>query len=451
MLDLYIKKKFRGSVLITTVVVVAILCGFIGLSISKLLNTGTKAFSVTNINSQAMQYALNEADLCRARKYSELNSLARQAVAGTGFEKRIIVSTDASAEIKTAVVDIFEGSSAFPVASITVKKPRINDVLYDSPGDNTDGAMTQKAATDYFALKDSVFTKDEAYSIFITQSRAEALLKALEDSIADNYLTKEQAQNIYRTISDSYSKGETDSLLNALRRQVDVNRANIATNSSNISNITTRLKNVEDALDLYLKITDAADIYLTKAVAASTYAEKTTAVTHMANAAAGNASRPVYINSNGVATALTGTVGSETEPVYLKNGVFTPVTLPKIEYCTDTPSTSSTASSDKPCVIVQNYSNGTEWYRVYSDGFCEQGGYIGTENYGSYVGIVNMPIAYKDINYTINTVAEGPSYGSTGVCSHWFPISGTKTVSSFRLNNCSHFNGTYWETRGYIR
>lgn len=76
-------------------------------------------------------------------------------------------------------------------------------------------------------------------------------------------------------------------------------------------------------MSLYLKIKDAADIYLTKTVAASTYATQATAVTHTANSAVGSATRSVYVDANGKAKALSGTVGSATEPIYLLNGVFT--------------------------------------------------------------------------------------------------------------------------------
>ena len=40
-------------------------------------------------------------------------------------------------------------------------------------------------------------------------------MKALEDAVADEYLSKTNADNIYRKIADSYSKGQTDSLLDA--------------------------------------------------------------------------------------------------------------------------------------------------------------------------------------------------------------------------------------------
>ena len=177
--------------------------------------------------------------------------------------------------------------------------------------------MSQKAVTELFALKDDVYTKDEAYGLFLTQSRAASLLQALEDAVADEYLTKADAAVIYRKVSDSYSKGDTDSLLQAIKDQVSVNKARISTNAGNISSnltsiysiktdVTTiygRLQTVEDALDLYLKITDAADTYLTKALAESTYQKKDTAVTHTAGTAVGSSTNPIYINSSGQAVA----------------------------------------------------------------------------------------------------------------------------------------------------
>jgi hypothetical protein len=44
--------------------------------------------------------------------------------------------------------------------------------------------------------------------------------------------------------------------------------------------------------------------------------------------------------------------------------------------CTTKATTTSSASSSKVAVVVQNYVNGTSWYRVWSDGWIEQGGYL---------------------------------------------------------------------------
>lgn len=272
-----------------------------------------------------MQYVLNSADTVRATRYDDLKSSALAQVGSTRFYRSVTVENDTSAiDKKIATIKVFANKNdANPIAEMVVNKSRISEVLYDTIGNHTDGAMTQEASTRLFALVDNVFSKDEAYHTFITQSRAEALLKALEDAVADEYLSKTDADNIYRKIADSYSKGDTDSIHRALKQHVYNNKVDIATNGSNISSLSNRLKTMEDAMSLYLKIKDAADIYLTQTVATSTYATKVTAVIHVANTAVGSSTRPVYVDANGNAKALSGTVGSATEPIYLKDGVFT--------------------------------------------------------------------------------------------------------------------------------
>lgn len=301
------------------------LSGLVALSVTRLGNVSYKMLDSTSIRNQAMQYVLNSADTVRATRYDDLKSSALTQVGSTRFYRSVTVENDTSAiDKKIATIKVFANKGdANPIAEMVVNKSRISEVLYDTIGNHTDGAMTQEASTRLFALVDNVFSKDEAYQTFITQSRVEALLKALEDTVADEYLSKTDADNIYRKIADSYSKGQTDSLLDALKAQVNVNKTNIATNGSNISNVSSRLKTMEDAMSLYLKIKDAADIYLTQTVAASTYATKATAVTHVANTAVGSSTRPVYVDANGNTQVLSGTVGSATEPIYLLNGVFT--------------------------------------------------------------------------------------------------------------------------------
>ena len=48
--------------------------------------------------------------------------------------------------------------------------------------------------------------------------------------------------------------------------------------------------------------------------------------------------------------------------------------------CTSRPSTASSAANNRVAVVVQNYYSGTNWYRVWSDGFIEQGGWIKNAN-----------------------------------------------------------------------
>ena len=66
--------------------------------------------------------------------------------------------------------------------------------------------------------------------------------------------------------------------------------------------------------------------------------------------------------------------------------------------CTTTPGTSSTASNSKVAVVVKNYLSGYNWFRLWSDGFCEQGGYVSSAFSGSKdIGLIKT---LPNTNYT---------------------------------------------------
>ena len=44
--------------------------------------------------------------------------------------------------------------------------------------------------------------------------------------------------------------------------------------------------------------------------------------------------------------------------------------------------------------LIESYKNGANWYRIYSDGWCEQGG-------RATDGIINFLKPFSDTNYTI--------------------------------------------------
>jgi hypothetical protein len=70
--------------------------------------------------------------------------------------------------------------------------------------------------------------------------------------------------------------------------------------------------------------------------------------------------------------------------------------------CTTKATTTSTASINAPAYIVQNYRNGTNWYRVWSDGWIEQGG----KHFGAGNGtVINLVKNFIDTSYTLVTCA----------------------------------------------
>lgn len=97
--------------------------------------------------------------------------------------------------------------------------------------------------------------------------------------------------------------------------------------------------------------------------------------------------------------------------------------------------------------IVETYQNGTSWYRVYSDGWCEQGGYSTSSNV-----TIKLLKTYANTNYTITLGKAFNDETNTR-----FPniVSTTKTTAQFKVTGTyNNTTGTdcyfYWETKGYM-
>lgn len=95
-------------------------------------------------------------------------------------------------------------------------------------------------------------------------------------------------------------------------------------------------------------------------------------------------------------------------------------------------------------VEVETYSDDDgNWYRIYPDGWCEQGGHLIPTATTSTVTFLKP---FSDTKYTILT---GVGYTSNTAVST-ATVAVTKTTSNFTifLNNTSY--NCYWEAKGYI-
>jgi len=84
--------------------------------------------------------------------------------------------------------------------------------------------------------------------------------------------------------------------------------------------------------------------------------------------------------------------------------------------CTTKATATSSASSAKPAVIKQNYVNGTSWYRIWSDGWIEQGGVSTHTSDANYT--VNLLKTMSNTNYTVLVTVSplaSPYTGQVGV------------------------------------
>lgn len=91
---------------------------------------------------------------------------------------------------------------------------------------------------------------------------------------------------------------------------------------------------------------------------------------------------------------------------YLRDGTYG-CNFPK---CTTKATTTSSARSDLVAVVVQNYVNGTSWYRVWSDGWIEQGGFYSVSNGNALGGAtVTMLKSFSNTSYTVVGVSRAAS------------------------------------------
>ena len=92
--------------------------------------------------------------------------------------------------------------------------------------------------------------------------------------------------------------------------------------------------------------------------------------------------------------------------------------------------------------IVETYVNGTSWYRVYSDGWCEQGGLVTT---GTGPQTVYLLVTMNDTNYSISVT----DVGTTANSQYWSPHVINVTTSSFNKNQFDNFFAPFYlEVKG---
>ena len=93
------------------------------------------------------------------------------------------------------------------------------------------------------------------------------------------------------------------------------------------------------------------------------------------------------------------------------------------------------------CVLIDSYVNGTSWYRVYSDGWCEQGG---LSTLVADYKTINLLVPYKAADYNI---FKQDRYGAVNDLRYRSIYDVTAT--SFKFYN-DYVYGASWRTEGHI-
>lgn len=101
-----------------------------------------------------------------------------------------------------------------------------------------------------------------------------------------------------------------------------------------------------------------------------------------------------------------------------------------------------------PVFVVESWRDGLSWYRVYSDGWCEQGGVAGYFYQSS--ASVKFHKSYKDTNYSVMLSTDaGHSSGDKRFGYRW--VRSTKEVFSVSAWFEESSGNVFWEAKGYIK
>lgn len=116
----------------------------------------------------------------------------------------------------------------------------------------------------------------------------------------------------------------------------------------------------------------------------------------------------------------------------------------------------STANQNRPAVVVENYVNGNSWYRIYSDGWCEQGGMtnaVSISKQGGNSQTVTFLKTFRDTNYSATVTGHATS-SDAGRCAGCVQNSlSTKSMKCglYNFNTSSSQNiRAVWSARGYL-
>ena len=103
--------------------------------------------------------------------------------------------------------------------------------------------------------------------------------------------------------------------------------------------------------------------------------------------------------------------------------------------------------------ITETYQNGTSWYRVYSDGWCEQGGYYTHNNKETEVTIELLK-TFANTNYNLQITKEAGTSPSSGAYYSFMSsyVASSKTTTQFKIKMTTNnrLNGCDWQASGYI-
>ena len=97
--------------------------------------------------------------------------------------------------------------------------------------------------------------------------------------------------------------------------------------------------------------------------------------------------------------------------------------------------------------LKNKYSNGYSGYRIYSDGYCEQWGYV-TSNSSTSVSISFLK-TFSNSYYNLQTAYKGTASTNYPIVITAYSAS-SFTAYQYTLNNSNYKSAIYWRASGYL-
>lgn len=101
--------------------------------------------------------------------------------------------------------------------------------------------------------------------------------------------------------------------------------------------------------------------------------------------------------------------------------------------------------------LIDSYHMGTEWYDIYSDGWCEQGGYYANTATSAGIATINLHKEFLDADYYLARLDNKGTLTNNSATQYIANFTETTTTTaSFRMDTSSYLWGFKWIAKGYI-
>ena len=94
--------------------------------------------------------------------------------------------------------------------------------------------------------------------------------------------------------------------------------------------------------------------------------------------------------------------------------------------------------------LIESYINGDNWYRIYSDGWCEQGGKVITTDQNVTVNLLK-PYSNSDYSLMRTNISDSSTATSVRMESVY-----ELTSTNFKISSFSAIDEIIWEAKGVL-